>query len=76
MAYFSYHAVARRLIAEGRLLRYQIVSEYHGIRPALLLFFDDDRHPVMPIREHRFHEYLPLLEGERAKERKEKEGQK
>ncbi|MBO7292764.1 MAG: thermostable hemolysin delta-VPH [Clostridia bacterium] len=63
MAYFSYHAVARRLIAEGRLRGYRIVPEYRGIRPALLLLFDDDRHPVMPIREHRFSEYLPLLEA-------------
>ena len=61
LAYFSYHAVARRLIAEGRLRGFRLVSEYRGIRPALLLFFDDARHPVMPIREHRFPEYLPLL---------------
>ena len=76
MAYFSYHAVARRLIAEGRLLGFRIVPEYRGIRPALLLFFDDARHPVMPIREHRFHEYLPLLERERAKEQQDKKEQK
>ena len=61
MAYFSYHATVRRLLREGRLLGYRVVEEYRGIRPALLLFFDDARHPVMPIREHRFAEYLPYL---------------
>ena len=61
MAYFNYHATARRLIREGRLRGYRIVGEWHGIRPALLLYFDDLRHPVMPIREARWGEYLPLL---------------
>ena len=61
MPYFNYHATVRRLIREGRLTGFRLVADYHGIRPALLLFFDDARHPVMPIREHRFHEYLPLL---------------
>lgn len=61
MAYYSYHATVRRMIREGKLRGYRIVEEHRGIRPALLLFFDDARHPVMPIREHRFSEYLPLL---------------
>ena len=61
MPYFNYHATAKRLIAEGKLLRYCFTRHYRGISPALLLFFADERHPVMPIREHRFEEYLPLL---------------
>ena len=61
MAYFSYHATAKRLIREGRLRGYRFVPEYRGIAPVLLLFFDDPRHPVMPIRAHRFGEYLSLL---------------
>ena len=61
MAYFSYHATAKRLIAEGKLRSFRIVEEYHGISPALLLLFDDPKHPVMPIREERFPEYLPIL---------------
>ncbi len=68
MPYFNYHATAKRLIAEGRLLGYRIVDDYRGIRPALLLFFEDARHPVMPIREHRFDEYLGLLREERGEE--------
>ena len=61
MPYFNYHATAKRLIRKGRLCGFRFVEEYHGIRPALLLFFDDPSHPVMPIREHRFDEYLPLI---------------
>ncbi len=61
IGYFNYHAVARRLIAEGKLLTYYFAEEYHGISPALLLVFDDARHPVMPIREARWEEYLSLL---------------
>ena len=63
MGYFNYHALVRRLIREGRLRGYRIVESYHGISPALLLFFDDARHPILPIREERFAEYLPLLEA-------------
>ncbi len=61
MGYYSYHGAVRRLLREGKLLGYRMVEEHRGIRPALLLFFDDERHPVMPIREHRFSEYLPIL---------------
>ena len=70
MAYFNYHATAKRLIREGKLQGYRIVESYRGIRPALLLFFDDVCHPVMPIREHRFSEYLPLLEEWEKEKRK------
>ena len=64
MAYFNYHATAKRLLREGKLLSWRIVSEYNGISPAMVLIFDDPVHPVMPIREERFAEYLPLLTGE------------
>ena len=63
MAYFHYHATAKRLIAEGKLKRYYFTERYRHIAPALVLIFDDDKHPVMPVREERFDEYLPLLQG-------------
>ena len=62
MAYFDYHAVAKRLIAEGRLCGYYFTERHNSISPALVLLFDDERHPVMPIREHRWEEYRELLE--------------
>jgi hypothetical protein len=65
MGYFSYHAVARRLIKEGKLAGYYFADDYNGIRPALVLLFDDDIHPVMPIREHRWEEYRELIPAEK-----------
>ena len=63
MSYYNYHATAKRLISEGKLKRWYITENYHGSSPALVLVFEDERHPVMPIRTHRFDEYRPLLEG-------------
>lgn len=64
MPYFNYHATAMRLIREGRLTGFRFAREYRGISPVLLLYFDDPHHPVMPIREHRFADYIPLLSGQ------------
>lgn len=61
MAYFNYHATAKRLIAEGKLITFRIVAQYNGISPAMVLVFDDPTHPIMPIREARFEEYLALI---------------
>ena len=63
MGYFNYHAIAKKLIAENKLTDYKMVEDFKGIRPALLLFFDDARHPVMPIRKHKFAEYFAILES-------------
>ena len=63
MSYYNYHAIAKKLIAEGKLKRYYFAENHNGISPALVLIFDDIRHPVMPIRAHRFEEYLLLLKG-------------
>ena len=65
MAYYNYHAVAKRLIREGKLTAYSFVERYRGISPALLLFFDDLKHPVMPIREQHWEEYLSLLKPQK-----------
>lgn len=64
MPYFSYHATARRLIAEKKLTGYYFIEKHGAISPALVLLFDDIRHPVMPIREYRWDEYFPLLPKE------------
>lgn len=62
MAYFNYHAYAKKLIKNGKLKSYCFVEKYKNISPALLLYFDDAKYPIMPIREHRFEEYIKLLE--------------
>ena len=61
MAYFNYHAKAKSLINEGKLKGYYFTEKYNQISPALVLIFDDKTHPVMPIREHKWIEYLDLL---------------
>lgn len=61
MPYFNYHATAKRLIAEGKLQGYYFTEKYRTISPALVLLFDDWSHPVMPIREYRWEEYMLLL---------------
>ena len=59
MGYFSYHAMARKLIHEGHLTHFEIVDNWNGIRPALVLYFDN--HRPMPVRENRWDEYWGLL---------------
>ncbi len=65
MSYFNYHATAKRLISEGKLIKYYFTDRYGKISPALILVFDDDLHSVMPIREYRFDEYMKLLPKEK-----------
>ncbi len=54
-------AVIKRLIRDGKLKNWYITERYNGISPAPVLVFDDLKHPVMPIREYRWQEYLPIL---------------
>lgn len=59
MSYYSYHNKAKGLIQSGHLVQFEIVANWNGIRPALVLYFDN--HRPMPIREYRWDEYFPLL---------------
>ncbi|CAM4339342.1 thermostable hemolysin delta-VPH [Erysipelothrix inopinata] len=59
MAYFNYHARAKELIATGHLTHFEIVDDWNGIKPALVLYFDNYR--PMPIREYRWPEYFEIL---------------
>lgn len=61
MGYFNYHATARRLIEQGKLVGWYYTEQHNAIQPALVLCFDDFAHPVMPIRQHRWADYEPLL---------------
>lgn len=60
MGYFNYHAKAKKLIADGHLIKFEIVPKWNSISPALVLYFDNNK--PMPIREYRFDEYLKLLQ--------------
>ncbi len=59
MKYFNYHAKAKNLIKEGFLVRYEFVDNWNGIKPALVLYFENAN--PMPIREYRWQEYLLLI---------------
>lgn len=59
MPYFNYHATAKKLITQGHLISYEVVTNWNGIRPALVLYFDN--HTPMPVRESHFDEYFLLI---------------
>lgn len=59
--YFNYHATAKRLIKTNRLRDYYFTERHERISPALVLVFEDEKHPIMPIREERWEEYAQLL---------------
>lgn len=61
MAYFNYHAKIQKKIKNGELIKFEIVDEYNGIKPAMLLYFTDGS--IMPIRDHMFDEYLKLFQN-------------
>lgn len=65
MPYYNYHATARTLIEQGKLVGWYITEKHNAITPALVLLFDDFKHPVMPIREHRWNEYISILPVEK-----------
>jgi hypothetical protein len=61
VGYFNYHAKIKTLLKEGHLTGHKIVDNWNGIRPALVLYFDNNR--PMPVREYRWHEYNKLIGG-------------
>ena len=63
MGYFNYHAVAKNMIKNQKLLSYEIL-EIDG-RFVLFLYFDDIKHQTMKIKSERIPEYLPLIEKNR-----------
>ena len=62
MTYFNYHAKAKRLISDGYCISASIFSNYHSIRPALVLYFENNI-PI-PIRDYMWKDYITLLEQE------------
>jgi len=61
MSYYNYHGTAKKLIADQKLECYYYTEKHNKISPALVLVFSDSSHPIMPIREYRWQEYIPLL---------------
>lgn len=59
MTYYNYHAIAKNLIKNGNCFAVSIFENYHNIRPALVLYFNN--HKPIPIREYMWSDYLPLI---------------
>ncbi len=59
MTYYNYHAIAKTLISSGHCIAVSIFARFRHINPALVLYFDN--HRPIPIRQYRWHEYLPIL---------------
>ncbi len=62
MGYYNYHAIAKKLIKENKLIGYYFTDKYNNISPALVLVFNDSKHHLMPIRQYRWEEYKKLLD--------------
>ena len=58
--YFNYYAKVKKKIAQVGVEKFEFVQEYNNISPALLIYFKDGS--VMPIREHKFLEYVALID--------------
>ena len=58
--YFNYHAKIKQLITEGHMIKYEIVSKWNLISPALVIYFDN--HKPMPIRRYKWEEYWDILD--------------
>lgn len=67
--YFNYHAKVQKLIKQGHAVGFEKLEKYHNISPCLLIYFD--QFPPMPIRQHKFDEYLFLLAEFGVKEKEE-----
>lgn len=61
MSYFNYHATAKRLIKENKLIGFYFTEKHNSISPALVLIFDNIKHHLMPIRQEKWQEYLNIL---------------
>lgn len=59
MSFFNYHAKAKNLIKSGHLIEIKFSENHNGIKPALVLFFDNNK--PMTIREKRWTEYIKLI---------------
>ena len=63
--YFNYHSKVKEIIKKDVVTKIEIVDNHNGIRPAMLLYFRN--HKPMPIREHKWDEYIKLLIGDEIK---------
>ena len=61
--YFNYHGKVKKVIDSDVITKIEIVDNYNGITPAMVIYFKN--HPPMPIREHKWDEYIEYLTDEK-----------
>ena len=57
--YFNYHAKIKNKIKENKLVLVDVVNDYHAIKPAMILYFNDSK--PMVVRVYRFKEYFDIF---------------
>lgn len=57
--YFNYHSKVKQVINDDVITKIEIVDNWNGISPAMVIHFKN--HSPMPIREHKWDEYIALL---------------
>lgn len=58
--YFNYHSKVKKTIKEDIITKIEIVDNYNGISPAMVIYFKN--HKPMPIREHMWDDYIKFLQ--------------
>ena len=57
--YFNYHGKVKQAIDSDIVTKIEIVDNYNGISPAMVLYFKN--HKPMPIREHKWDDYIQYI---------------
>ena len=57
--FFNYHSKVKRIIETDTITKIEIVENYNNISPAMVTYFKNN--PPMPIREHKWDEYIAYL---------------
>ena len=59
--YFNYHSKVKQTIDKDIIIKIEIVDNWNGISPAMVIYFKN--HNPMPIREHKWDEYIKYLQN-------------
>lgn len=62
--YFNYHSKVKQVIEDDVITKIEIVDNWNRISPAMVIYFKN--HNPMPIREHKWDEYIEYLSTENS----------
>ena len=58
---FPYHEALKERIQNDELIGYEMVKDYHGGTPRLLLYFESEP-KIMPVLKNKIKEYTRILD--------------